>query len=106
MDEPNHQGWLVNGVTTMGAAIPRPFRATGFILLLCIGIAGAEEKRSPKWAQPIKLEGASNLHKVSGVLYRSAQPDAAGFRNLKKMGIRTVINLRSFHSDRKKIGSA
>ena len=101
---PNRKNWLVNGVTTIGAAIPRPFRATGLMLLLCIGIAGAEEKRSPKWAQPIKLEGTSNLHKVSGVLYRSAQPDAAGFRNLKKMGIRTVINLRSFHSDRKKIG--
>jgi protein tyrosine/serine phosphatase len=38
------------------------------------------------------------------MLYRSAQPDAEGFRNLKKMGIRTVISLRSFHSDRKKIG--
>ena len=61
---PNRKNWLVNGVTTMGAAIPRPFRATGFILLLCIGIAGAEEKRSPKWAQPIKLEGTS-MSKIS-----------------------------------------
>jgi len=55
-------------------------------------------------AQPITLQGAPNLHKVSDDLYRSAQPTARGMQNLKKMGIRTIINLRSFHSDRDEIG--
>ena len=104
MDEPNRKNWLVNVVAAIGAAVLHPPQAVGFILLLCTGMVGAEEKRSPKWAQPIKLKGAANLYKVSNMLYRSAQPDAEGFRNLKKMGIRTVISLRSFHSDRKKIG--
>ena len=60
-----------------------------------------EDKTHPaKWAQPVKLGGVPNLHKVSDTLYRSAQPTAQGMRNLKKMGVATVVNLRSFHSDR------
>ena len=50
------------------------------------------------------LEGVPNLHKVSDNLYRSAQPTAEGMRNLKQIGIRTIVNLRSFHSDRDEIG--
>ncbi|MFC1497917.1 tyrosine-protein phosphatase [Verrucomicrobiota bacterium] len=44
-----------------------------------------------------------NLHKVSKDLYRSAQPTAQGMQNLEKMGIKTIVNLRSFHSDRDEI---
>jgi protein tyrosine phosphatase (PTP) superfamily phosphohydrolase (DUF442 family) len=46
------------------------------------------------------LPGLSNFARVSDVLYRGAQPTAEGFQTLKKMGIKTVINLRSTHSDR------
>jgi protein tyrosine phosphatase (PTP) superfamily phosphohydrolase (DUF442 family) len=65
-----------------------------------------EEKkaRPDKYAKPIKLEGAPNLHKVSDILYRSAQPSKEGMKNLKEMGIKTIVNLRSFHSDRDEIG--
>lgn len=66
---------------------------------------GAEPADRPEsWAQPLAVEGVPNLHKVSDGLYRSAQPTAQGFRNLKAMGIKTVVNLRSFHSDRDEIG--
>ena len=51
----------------------------------------------------MELEGVPNFHQVSPSLYRSAQPTETGMANLKKMGIRTVINLRSFHSDRDEI---
>ena len=57
------------------------------------------------WAQPIKLEGVANLHRVTTNLYRSAQPTVQGMRNLKQMGIQTVVSLRSFNSDRKEIGT-
>ena len=50
------------------------------------------------------MEGVPNLHKVSDTLYRSAQPSAEGMENLKAMGIETLVNLRSFHSDRDEIG--
>lgn len=55
------------------------------------------------WAQPYRLAGVCNLHKVSDDLYRSAQPTAEGIRNLslKENGIKTVVELRSFHSDLK-----
>lgn len=55
--------------------------------------------RPVTWAEPITLEGVPNLHRVTPQLYRSEQPTALGMRNLEKMGIRTVINLRAFNSD-------
>ncbi|WP_299465017.1 tyrosine-protein phosphatase [uncultured Gimesia sp.] len=79
-----------------------------FFWLLLAGFVVAEEPEAdrPKmWAHPLKVEGVPNLYQVSDTLYRSAQPTAEGMRNLKKMGIETVINLRSFHSDRDEIGS-
>jgi protein tyrosine phosphatase (PTP) superfamily phosphohydrolase (DUF442 family) len=57
-----------------------------------------------KWAQRLELRGVPNFHKVSDDLYRGAQPSAEGMRELKKLGIKTIINLRSFHSDRDEIG--
>ena len=45
-----------------------------------------------------------NFHKVTRELYRGAQPTAEGMRELAKMGVKTVVNLRSFHSDRDEIG--
>jgi protein tyrosine/serine phosphatase len=44
--------------------------------------------------------GLPNFFKFSEILYRGAQPAPGGFRELKAMGIRTVVNLRAFHSDR------
>jgi protein tyrosine/serine phosphatase len=61
--------------------------------------AAAPAQRPSKWAEPLKLEGVPNLFKVSPELYRSAQPTAEGFKNLKKLGIKTVVNLRTFHTD-------
>jgi protein tyrosine/serine phosphatase len=60
--------------------------------------------RSETWAVPIDRRGVPNLHRVNGDLYRGAQPTAEGMAELKRMGIRTIINLRSFHSDRDDIG--
>jgi len=86
----------------------------GLILLTPIWTLAAQPEEKPQpgndarpaeWAQPIQLDGAPNLHKVSDQLYRSAQPTAEGMRNLKEMGIETVVNLRSFHSDRNEIGN-
>jgi hypothetical protein len=60
---------------------------------------GADTNRPVTWAAPIVLEGVPNLYKVSDTLYRSAQPTSIGMQNLKKLGIKTVINVRTFHSD-------
>lgn len=67
------------------------------------GVFATETNRPAEWAAPIALEGVPNLYKVSDKLYRSAQPTAIGMQNLEKMGIKTVINLRSFHSDQNEL---
>ena len=50
--------------------------------------------------KPIQMEGLSNFCKVSDDLVRCAQPTLNGMRNLKAIGIKTVVNLSAFHSDR------
>ena len=76
---------------------------------LALSIARAEEKprREPRpanWAQPLTRNGLPNLYKVTDDLYRGAQPTAEGMKELKAMGIKTVINLRDRHSDKELIG--
>ena len=61
--------------------------------------AAAATPRPAQWAEPIVLEGAPNLHRITPTLYRSEQPTALGMKNLEKLGIRTVINLRYFNHD-------
>jgi protein tyrosine/serine phosphatase len=63
-----------------------------------------DSTRNPDWAITIEKPGLPNLHKINDQLYRGAQPTVEGMEALKKMGIRTVVNLRSFNSDRKEIG--
>ena len=59
----------------------------------------AASARNARWAVPVQIDGVPNLHRITDHLYRSEQPTADGFRNLEKLGIRTVINLRYFNSD-------
>lgn len=73
-------------------------------LLAAEGTNSAKTCRKDHWAAPITKSGLPNFHKVTGDFYRGAQPTAEGMRELKKMGVKTVINLRSFHSDRDEIG--
>lgn len=78
------------------------------LLLACItaslAAAQTDTNRPPQWAQPIVKPGLPNFHKVSDTLYRGAQPTREGMRQLQRLGIKTVVNLRSFHSDRDEIG--
>ena len=60
------------------------------VLLLAAGnLAGAWQRGlSPS-------EGIVNFGKVNDRLYRGAQPDALGINNLKKLGIKTILDLRT-----------
>jgi protein tyrosine phosphatase (PTP) superfamily phosphohydrolase (DUF442 family) len=62
-----------------------------------------DKSRPEIWAKPIELPGLPNLYKVSDDLYRGAQPTAEGVQQLKKLGVRTIVNLRLFDFDRDKI---
>ena len=83
------------------------------VLLVLMGVFNGCSKSSPEdsgtpkadpdqftTAEKIELAGCGNLYKVSDTLYRGQQPTAEGFKELEKLGIKTVVNLRSLHSDR------
>jgi protein tyrosine phosphatase (PTP) superfamily phosphohydrolase (DUF442 family) len=65
--------------------------------------SGSEVKesqpRSGHWAPAIERGGLPNFYKVSDSLYRGAQPRKQGFEELKKLGIKTVVNLRRSHRE-------
>ena len=61
--------------------------------------------RPTQWAQPLQVEGVPNLHRVSPTLYRSAQPTPEGMKRLEEMGVKTVVSLRAFHSDREPLSA-
>jgi protein tyrosine/serine phosphatase len=67
---------------------------------------GTISARNPRWATPIEKPGLPNFHKVSGDLYRGAQPEAEGFAELKALGVKTIVNLRLLHSDRDEMKAA
>jgi protein tyrosine/serine phosphatase len=68
-----------------------------------VDAAAPQLARPAHWAEPLAVEGAPNLHRLSPTLYRSEQPTALGMQNLEKLGIRTVINLRAFNDDDKEV---
>jgi protein tyrosine phosphatase (PTP) superfamily phosphohydrolase (DUF442 family) len=70
-----------------------------------LGFAGETNAivRPKNWAKPLEMPGISNFFQVTTNLYRGAQPTAEGVKQLKLLGIRTVINLRAFHSDKDKV---
>jgi protein tyrosine phosphatase (PTP) superfamily phosphohydrolase (DUF442 family) len=81
----------------------RPLFLTPFLVLSAAPCRAAEPAPAPRpatWAKPTPLAGVPNLYQVSPTLYRSAQPTRAGMAALEKLGVRTVVNLRSFNSDR------
>ena len=52
------------------------------------------------------LAGLSNVGRVAPGIYRGAQPLPEGYRTLKAMGIRTVVNLRTRHGEKAAVESA
>lgn len=52
---------------------------------------------------PGRIPGIANFAQVADGLYRGEQPTAEGFAQLQKMGVKTIVNLRAFHTDRDEI---
>lgn len=73
--------------------------AISLLLIFGSSALAAESERPTRWATPIQMQGVGNFFKITDYLYRSEQPTEEGMKNLKKMGIKTIINLRVFHSD-------
>lgn len=75
----------------------------GFALLAATSASAAD--RNTNWAARVQQAGLPNLHRISTNLYRCAQPTAAGLNAAEKLGIKTVISLRAFHSDKDEVES-
>jgi protein tyrosine/serine phosphatase len=50
---------------------------------------------------PSEVPGVPNFRRVSEDLLRGAQPSIVGFRALRALGVKTVVNLRHYHSGRR-----
>jgi uncharacterized protein (TIGR01244 family) len=84
-----------------------PFTGTSTLKILLILLAlfiGASAYAEPRvrpteWAQPMLDVKLGNFYKVSDELYRSRQPGDEEMAQLAAMGVRSVLNLREYHSD-------
>jgi len=73
----------------------------------CSGSDVKENQARPLyWATAIERQGLPNFYKVSDTLYRGAQPRDQGFGELKKLGIKTVVNLRGSNREQIAVNEA
>ena len=72
------------------------YRTRSILFALCATIATLSAHEP---AEKITRPGLPNFHRVTPNLYRGAQPTAEGLRAAEKLGVKTVIDLRAFHSD-------
>jgi hypothetical protein len=56
------------------------------------------KERLAEWATPVESTALKNFFHVSEELFRGAEPDGKGLQELKRMGVRTVINLKKNNS--------
>jgi tyrosine-protein phosphatase SIW14 len=56
-------------------------------LVIALGLNALAQSEAP-------YAGLPNFHQVNAQLYRGAQPEAGGLQTLKKIGVRTIVNLR------------
>jgi len=81
---------------------------------LCIPGCGGESRAKTTgtttqkpFAQRLQgVSGLENFARINPNLYRGAQPTDEGFKQLKSMGVKTVIGLRSNHSTKKEVEAA
>lgn len=96
-------GWALLAVLAVACV----YRRVGYGWLTYVGIdvrphaAALEGPSSRELSTPESTcPGVPNFAEVSPELYRGAQPTAAGFRELRRRGVRTVVSLRETRSDR------
>ena len=56
--------------------------------------------RHADWAVPVIGSSLDNMYKVDDFLYRSEQPNKSEFKKISKLGIKEVLNLREYHTDK------
>lgn len=78
-----------------GAGPPTAASASGPAPATAPGPARASPARG--MAERLDLPGLENAARVAPGIYRGARPTREGFASLRKLGVRTVVNLRHYH---------
>lgn len=90
----------------------RPFRTVRSALLVALAAAlpvasgdvfGGDSGPTPMARAQTSID---RFARVAPGVYRGAQPGAEGFRALRALGVRTVVNLRMEHNERAEVGAA
>jgi protein tyrosine phosphatase (PTP) superfamily phosphohydrolase (DUF442 family) len=87
--------------------VRRPFPPALLAVALLASCCSGEEPHAtpragaPAFAEPLPSLPVENAARIADGVYRGAQPDAAGLKALKELGVRTVVSFRSHHSERK-----
>ncbi len=76
-------------------------RLIPLLLLLPIAAsqAGEVRVRPLEWAQPMLGTELENFYRLDAEVYRSKQPDDEQMKVLESMGVRSILNLREYHTD-------
>ena len=69
------------------------------LLLPLMAMADQVRVRPLDWAQPMLGTNLDNFYRLSDEVYRSKQPGDEQMRQLVSMGMRSVLNLREYHTD-------
>lgn len=74
---------------------------SGLLLLLLLPLValGDVRVRPVAWAQPVIGIELDNFYQLTQEVYRSKQPDDESMEALAGMGMRSILNLREYHSD-------
>jgi tyrosine-protein phosphatase SIW14 len=84
------------------------------LLALALAVPGCSDEPKPTattsqraLAQRLPgVAGVENFARVNPAFYRGAQPTEEGLKQLKALGVKTVIDFRSYHSTRKEVEAA
>lgn len=83
------------------------------LVLGLAAVAGGAETRAPlprprpaDWATPIIGSPLENCFRVSDEFYRCEQPRAADVPALRALGVRSLLNLRTYHVDSAELSRA
>jgi protein tyrosine/serine phosphatase len=76
------------------------FMMLSFALASCSLTLPPEKIRPQDWAIALPNQQLDNFYKVDNKVYRSAQPSREAMQTVYNVGIRHILNLRYFHSDK------
>ncbi|WP_159566996.1 dual specificity protein phosphatase family protein [Budvicia diplopodorum] len=76
-----------------------PRMAIFFILFTCGYAMATSETGVIQAAKQVSNSSVDNFYQVSDELYRSGQPGAPQMKELEQRGVKSILNLRNFHTD-------